>query len=52
MLLVLAWMVWVARLRGQRVSMLNVGDVGVCLAWVGLVVCLCGWHASVGGWLV
>ena len=27
----------------------DVGDVLACVAWVGCVVCLCGWHASVGG---
>ena len=44
-----ARMAWVACLRGQRGSMVGVGDVGDVLAWVGWVVCLRELHASFGG---
>ena len=46
MLFVLAWVAWVACLRGWRASM---GDVGNMLAWVTWVTCLREWCASVGG---
>ena len=46
MLFVLAWVTWVACLRGWRASM---GDVGSMLAWVTWVTCLREWCASVGG---
>ena len=45
----LAWMAWVALLRGKGASMVGVGGVCDLLAWVvwvGLVVCLSLWHAS------
>ena len=44
-LFVLAWVVWVACLRGWRAG---VGDVGGVLAWVAWVACLRAWRASVG----
>ena len=45
MLFVLAWVAWVACLRGWRAS---VGDVGGVLAWVVWVACLRGWRANEG----
>ena len=38
----LAWVTWVACLRGWRAS------VGGVLAWVAWVACLSGWRANVG----
>ena len=43
-LFVLAWVAWVARLRGWCAS---VGALGGVLAWVA---CSRGWRACVGGW--
>ena len=40
---VLAWVTWVACLRGWCTS---VSGVGGMLAWVGWVTCLHGWHAN------
>ena len=52
-------MAWVACLRRKCASMVGVGGVGdvlvrvagciACVAWVGMVVCLWGWHAGIGG---
>ena len=45
-LFALAWVAWVACLRGWRASM---GGVDGVLAWVAWVACLRGWRDSVGG---
>ena len=44
---VLAWVTQVVCLRGKRASVVGVGVMLVCVAWVGLVACLRECHGII-----